>query len=211
AAAWAARPVAERAAWLRDAAGRLGDGPVAAAWRRLAERAAVDLAPQDLPGPTGESNRLRLHGRGVALFVGGAAPAEPLAAALAAALVAGNGVVWSADPAGAALAAPWLSAWSQAGLPAGLLQVMQAGAAPAAALVAAPGVAVVCATRADALPALSRQLAGLDGPIVPLLGLGEAGAGGQLYRWCAEQTVTINTAAAGGNAALLAGVPAGGV
>lgn len=210
-AGWAARPAAERAAWLRDAAGRLGEGPVAAAWRRLADRAAVDLASQDLPGPTGESNRLRLHGRGVAAFVGGPGPAEPLAAALAAALVAGNAVVWEADAAGAATAAPWLGAWAAAGLPGGLVQVVHAGAAVGSSLVAAAGVAVVCATRADALPALSRELAALDGPIVSLLGLGEAGAPGQLYRWCAEQTVTVNTAAAGGNAALLAGVPAGGV
>ena len=32
----------------------------------------------------------------------------------------------------------------------------------------------------------------------------------QRYRFCAEQTLTINTAAAGGNAALLAGVPPAG-
>ncbi|MBI5269938.1 MAG: aldehyde dehydrogenase family protein, partial [Burkholderiales bacterium] len=154
-------------------------------------------------------NRLRLHARGVAAFVGGPAPAEPLAAALAAALVAGNAVVWEADAAGAAAAAPWLAAWAAAGLPGGLVQVVDAGATVGSAVAAAAGVAVVCATRADALPALSRELAALDGPIVPLLGLGEAGAPGQLYRWCAEQTVTVNTAAAGGNAALLAGVPAG--
>ena len=33
----------------------------------------------------------------------------------------------------------------------------------------------------------------------------KAGGPHYLYRFCAEQTVTINTAAAGGNAALLAG------
>jgi RHH-type proline utilization regulon transcriptional repressor/proline dehydrogenase/delta 1-pyrroline-5-carboxylate dehydrogenase len=34
----------------------------------------------------------------------------------------------------------------------------------------------------------------------------KAGGPHYLYRFCAEQTVTVNTTAAGGNAALLAGV-----
>lgn len=37
----------------------------------------------------------------------------------------------------------------------------------------------------------------------------KAGGPHYLYRFCAEQTVTVNTAAAGGNAELLAGLPAG--
>ena len=37
----------------------------------------------------------------------------------------------------------------------------------------------------------------------------KAGGPHYLYRFCAEQTVTINTAAAGGNVALLAGVDQG--
>jgi RHH-type proline utilization regulon transcriptional repressor/proline dehydrogenase/delta 1-pyrroline-5-carboxylate dehydrogenase len=39
----------------------------------------------------------------------------------------------------------------------------------------------------------------------------KAGGPNYLMRFCAEQTLTINTAAAGGNAALLAGVPQGGI
>jgi RHH-type proline utilization regulon transcriptional repressor/proline dehydrogenase/delta 1-pyrroline-5-carboxylate dehydrogenase len=39
----------------------------------------------------------------------------------------------------------------------------------------------------------------------------KAGGPNYLLRFCAEQTLTINTAAAGGNAALLAGVPQGGI
>ena len=50
------------------------------------------LADQTLPGPTGESNELRLHGRGVmAVLAQGLTPVE-LARSLAAALVAGNAV-----------------------------------------------------------------------------------------------------------------------
>ena len=37
----------------------------------------------------------------------------------------------------------------------------------------------------------------------------KAGGPHYLYRFCAEQTLTINTAAAGGNAALLAGAGPG--
>ena len=57
-------------------------------------------------------------------------------------------------------------------------------------------------------------LAAEDGETAPVrpprgtlrLSLAEASRPLDLYRFCAEQTVTINTAAAGGNAALLAGL-----
>jgi delta 1-pyrroline-5-carboxylate dehydrogenase len=71
---------------------------------------------------------------------------------------------------------------------------------------------------ASRLPAPCRDEAGvlqaLLAGVQPFGGEGLSGtgpkAGGShyLYRFCAEQTLTINTAAAGGNAALLAGQPA---
>jgi RHH-type transcriptional regulator, proline utilization regulon repressor / proline dehydrogenase / delta 1-pyrroline-5-carboxylate dehydrogenase len=64
-------------------------------------------------------------------------------------------------------------------------------------------VAAVCATPALA-PAVHRALAARCGAIVPLI---DGPAAGELYRLVAEQTLTVNTAAAGGNAALLAGLP----
>jgi RHH-type proline utilization regulon transcriptional repressor/proline dehydrogenase/delta 1-pyrroline-5-carboxylate dehydrogenase len=67
-------------------------------------------------------------------------------------------------------------------------------------------IAGVCALDDARLPVLARQLAAQEGAIVPLLSLAEAARPLNLYRFCAEQTVTINTAAAGGNAALLAGM-----
>ncbi|WP_423222000.1 L-glutamate gamma-semialdehyde dehydrogenase [Ideonella lacteola] len=206
--AWAQTPLAARSAWLRRAAETLSgvDAGVSARWLDLADQAERRLATQALPGPTGESNELRLHARGVFALVGGPAAAPELAAALAAALVAGNAVAWVADDATLAAALPWLNAL-RGELPGGLLQAMPgSGDTLGTALVAEPRVAGVCATSADWLPRLARQLAAQDGAILPLLALHEAASPRQLYRFCAEQTVTINTAAAGGNAALLAGL-----
>jgi RHH-type proline utilization regulon transcriptional repressor/proline dehydrogenase/delta 1-pyrroline-5-carboxylate dehydrogenase len=53
---------------------------------------------------------------------------------------------------------------------------------------------------------VQRALSERSGAILPLISAGEAADPRQLYRFAAEQTLTINTAAAGGNAALLAGV-----
>ena len=49
-------------------------------------------------------------------------------------------------------------------------------------------------------------MAARPGAILPLITLAEAVRPDRLWRFCAEQTVTINTAAAGGNAELLAAV-----
>ncbi|HEY9094379.1 MAG TPA: hypothetical protein VIN35_01450, partial [Hydrogenophaga sp.] len=52
---------------------------------------------------------------------------------------------------------------------------------------------------------LNRRMAAREGPMVPL----ECGPlDNQLWRLCAEQTLTINTTAAGGNVALFAGLAA---
>ena len=60
---------------------------------------------------------------------------------------------------------------------------------------------------------VNRNMIGAVVGVQPFGGEGLSGTGPKaggphyLYRFCAEQTVTINTAAAGGNAALLAGLP----
>ena len=51
---------------------------------------------------------------------------------------------------------------------------------------------------------VQRALASRDGAILPLVSGAEALLPQRLWRFCAEQTLTINTAAAGGNAELLA-------
>ena len=208
AAAWAATTPAERAGWLVRAADAVGDAAVAQAWRVLASHAERALAPQPLPGPTGESNELRLQARGVFAFVGeGASPVPALASALAAALVAGDTVAWVAEEPALKAAQPWLDALRRAGLPADALRTLAGSfGTVGTALVADERIAGVCGLDDAHLPALARQLAAQEGPIVPLLSLAEAARPINLYRFCAEQTVTINTAAAGGNAALLAGL-----
>jgi len=62
---------------------------------------------------------------------------------------------------------------------------------------------------------VNRNMIGAVVGVQPFGGEGLSGTGPKaggphyLYRFCAEQTVTVNTAAAGGNAALLAGHPPG--
>ncbi|MCD2340033.1 aldehyde dehydrogenase family protein [Ideonella azotifigens] len=130
-----------------------------------------------------------------------------LAAAVGAALVTGNTVAWAGSETAIDAAKPWLQALRQAGLPAAVLQPLPGSFdSLGTALVADARVAGVCATSAAVLPRLAHQLAAQPGAILPLLSLTEATSPRQLYRFCAEQTLTVNTAAAGGNAALLAGL-----
>jgi RHH-type proline utilization regulon transcriptional repressor/proline dehydrogenase/delta 1-pyrroline-5-carboxylate dehydrogenase len=180
-----------------------GTGPKAGGphylWRFVqplpaAEPAGDDwLATQVLPGPTGESNELRLHARGRFLVLAQGAAPQAVEAALRPLLQAGNrAVLVGAEP------------------PAGA-QVDTAPAEAVDALLAEPDLAGVCVLDDAQAPAVWRRLAARDGPIVSLVTAAEAQDPRQRYRFCAEQTLTINTAAAGGNAALLAGMPAGGV
>ena len=76
-------------------------------------------------------------------------------------------------------------------------------------------------SRAQALPAaahvgniyINRNMIGAVVGVQPFGGEGLSGTGPKaggphyLYRFCAEQTITVNTTAAGGNAALLASMP----
>ncbi|QPF71603.1 L-glutamate gamma-semialdehyde dehydrogenase [Roseateles sp. DAIF2] len=202
---WSARPLAERAAALRQASTNgLLDGASAALIAALARAAEQDLAPLALPGPTGESNELRRHGRGLFLLLAGGASAPALAASVAAALLAGNSVALLVDERSEAAAQTLLTV-----LPVGDA-VRIAGRQDAATLGAwlAP-TELAGVVLAGGEPGLSRavqqRLAARAGAILPLIGAAEAQDPRQLYRFAAEQTLTINTAAAGGNAALLAG------
>ncbi|MFY7864208.1 aldehyde dehydrogenase family protein, partial [Roseateles sp.] len=166
------------------------------------------LEEQQLPGPTGESNALRLHGRGVLALQAEGASAEALTLALAAALVAGNSVALLVDAAGAGVAEQLQSRLRAAGLPTEALLILPAEAQSLSRLLDDDRVAGVClpASNAVAERAVLRQLAAGDGAIRPLITAQELFDDRQQYRFCAEQTLTINTAAAGGNAALLAGL-----
>ncbi|MBK8072730.1 MAG: bifunctional proline dehydrogenase/L-glutamate gamma-semialdehyde dehydrogenase PutA [Ramlibacter sp.] len=194
--AWSRTPVAHRAAILRSAADALEtDLPrfcallVREAFKTWGDtvaevREAVDflryyaneaeriMRPVALPGPTGETNELRLTARGawvaispwnfpLAIFVG----------QVAAALATGNTVL--AKPAeqtpGVALEAVKLL--HAAGVPADALQLLHGpGETVGAALVAAPGVAgVVFTGSTQVAKRIQRALADKDGAIVPLI------------------------------------------
>ena len=185
--AWSARTLAERVAVVRKVAAS-------------AERASSALADQALPGPTGESNTLRLHPRGIFAVLARDASDADTRAALAAALVAGNGVALVGAANGHALR----TAFVAAGVPDAAITLWPADAA--AGLLAHAELAGVClaAPGAQAARAVTRALAARGGAILPLITRAELQGPNRLGRFCAEQTLTINTAAAGGNAELLA-------
>ncbi len=197
---WSARRLSDRADALRRAAQRLG-ADAAAAVCRHADQALERLADRDLPGPTGESNCLRLHARGVFAVLAQGARDSDTAAATAAALVVGNSVALIGAGSGEALRAAFVAA----GVPAGAIELF---AAPATgSVLRQPALAGVCvvAGAADFVRQVLRVLADRDGAILPLVTGTEAQRDDMLWRFGAEQTLTINTAAAGGNAELLAG------
>jgi RHH-type proline utilization regulon transcriptional repressor/proline dehydrogenase/delta 1-pyrroline-5-carboxylate dehydrogenase len=188
-----------RAADALNDAGRAAAGAIAA---RVAALARVQFASRALPGPTGESNELRLHSRGVVGAL--ASTADEAVEQWCASLAGGNPVIAAVAGGLRTEALALLQILAGAGLAREDLQLLDAPLdAAAAAMSAHEDIAAVCATPALAL-AVRRALALRSGAIVPLL---SGPASGELYRLVAEQTLTINTAAAGGNAALLAGLP----
>ncbi len=160
----------------------------------LAAIRQAKLDPIELPGPTGESNRLMFFPRGTALCLGevGAPRALRIAVRQAVlALTAGNSAVVVAP--GAAMLTELFAARH---IP---LVGIDGSLAPNA-LRVLEGVAVVAARGVDAeLRPLRKALAARDGAIVPLVSsLGEIGP------FLIERTLCVDTTAAGGNATLLA-------
>jgi RHH-type proline utilization regulon transcriptional repressor/proline dehydrogenase/delta 1-pyrroline-5-carboxylate dehydrogenase len=178
---WAARR--DRVAALRAALGATSGLPAAA----LDAAAGLPTEPLDLPGPTGESNRMSLHPRGRVLCLG-AAP-ELLMAQVVQALAAGNVVVAVGADARRGMA-------PLAGLPVAALD----GAPEPAALTGLAGLGLVAAFGPEAwMRALRVALAAREGPIVALETEAVAPA-----RYVVERHLCIDTTAAGGNASLLA-------
>jgi RHH-type proline utilization regulon transcriptional repressor/proline dehydrogenase/delta 1-pyrroline-5-carboxylate dehydrogenase len=93
--------------------------------RYYAARAEVDLAPQILPGPTGEANQLTLHARGVMVCI---SPWNfPLAifmGQIVAALVAGNVVIAKPAEQTPLVAASAVRLLHEAGIPTDVLQLL---------------------------------------------------------------------------------------
>jgi RHH-type proline utilization regulon transcriptional repressor/proline dehydrogenase/delta 1-pyrroline-5-carboxylate dehydrogenase len=130
----------------------------------------------DLPGPTGESNRLSLFPRGVILCTGPDAKAAELQAAEARSKGCETLAV-----------APDI----RNGLD---------GVVPCEALSRLEGIdGVVCWGGEDLQRAYRRALASRDGPLIPLICTKD-----DATRYCVERHICIDTTASGGNAALLA-------
>jgi RHH-type proline utilization regulon transcriptional repressor/proline dehydrogenase/delta 1-pyrroline-5-carboxylate dehydrogenase len=126
---------------------------------------------QLMPGPTGESNVLRLRGRGV--FVAISPWNFPLAIFLGqvtAALMAGNAVVAKPAEQTPLVAAEALRLLYEAGVPQSALHLVPGDGSIGAALVAHRDIAgVVFTGSTEVARSINRRLAAKDGPIVPLI------------------------------------------
>jgi RHH-type transcriptional regulator, proline utilization regulon repressor / proline dehydrogenase / delta 1-pyrroline-5-carboxylate dehydrogenase len=139
--------------------------------RYYAVEARRTLAPQILPGPTGESNELRYRGRGVfvcispwnfplAIFVG----------QIAAALVAGNPVVAKPAEQTPLIAFAAVKLLHQAGVPVTALHLVPGDGKVGGMLTGHPGIAGVAFTGStEVARIINRTLAARAGPIAALI------------------------------------------
>jgi RHH-type proline utilization regulon transcriptional repressor/proline dehydrogenase/delta 1-pyrroline-5-carboxylate dehydrogenase len=193
--AWAAMPVEQRAEVLERAAelleaarsrlialmqaegGKTLDDALAEVreavdyCRYYAAQARRALAPQPMPGPTGESNELHYRGRGVFVCI---SPWNfPLAIFLGqvtAALAAGNTVVAKPAEQTPLVATEAVRLLHRAGVPAAALHLVPGDGKVGAALTADSRVAGVAFTGSTEVGrAINRALAAKDGPIAPLI------------------------------------------
>ncbi len=140
--------------------------------RYYADQAELRLGAQALPGPTGESNQLRLHGRGVFVCISPwNFPLAIFAGQVVAALVAGNAVAAKPAEQTPAVAQRMVALLFEAGVPRDALALLHGpGETVGAALVADPRSAGVCFTGSTAVAkVINRALAAKDGAIVPLI------------------------------------------
>jgi len=193
---WRATPVAARAAMLRQAADSMeAQMPslcallVKEAFKTWGDcvaevREAVDflryyageaeriMQPVLLPGPTGESNELRLTARGAWVCISPwNFPLAIFTGQMAAALATGNTVLAKPAEQTPAIALEAVKLLHAAGVPKDALQCLHgAGVTVGAALVAHPHVAGVVFTGSTQVARIiHRALAAKDGPIVPLI------------------------------------------
>ena len=147
--------------------------------RYYAARARADFAhPRDMPGPTGETNQVSLHGRGVfACISPWNFPLAIFTGQVTAALAAGNAVLAKPAEQTPLIADLAVRLLHEAGVPPDVLHLLPGpGETVGAALVADPRIAGVAMTGSTATARLINQaLARREGPIVPLI----AETGGQ--------------------------------
>src|SRR5690606_10856476 len=134
-------------------------------------------APQPLPGPTGEQNLLRLHGRGVfATISPWNFPLAIFSGMATAALAAGNPVIAKPAEQTPLIAALAARLCHEAGIPDDVLQLAPGDGKVGAALTSDPRIAGVAFTGStETARAINRALAARDAPIATLI----AETGGQ--------------------------------
>jgi RHH-type transcriptional regulator, proline utilization regulon repressor / proline dehydrogenase / delta 1-pyrroline-5-carboxylate dehydrogenase len=140
--------------------------------RYYADEAERVMAPITMPGPTGETNELRLIARGPWVCISPwNFPLAIFAGQVAAALATGNTVLAKPAEQTPGVAQAMVAQLHKAGVPTAALQLLHgAGETVGAALVAAPGVAgVVFTGSTQVAKIINRALAAKDGPIVPLI------------------------------------------
>jgi RHH-type transcriptional regulator, proline utilization regulon repressor / proline dehydrogenase / delta 1-pyrroline-5-carboxylate dehydrogenase len=139
--------------------------------RYYAQEARTTLRPIALPGPTGESNELRMRGRGVFVCISPwNFPLAIFCGQVAAALAAGNAVVAKPAEQTPLIAAEAVELLHAAGVPKSALHLALGGGDIGAALVADDRVAGVAFTGSVPVAhAINRALAQKSGPIVPLI------------------------------------------
>ena len=194
-AAWAATPVAERAAILQRAGdliernrGRLiallqSEGgktlddsiselrEAADFCRYYGSQARSALASRMLPGPTGESNELRYRGRGAVVCISPwNFPLAIFTGQVTAALAAGNTVVAKPAEQTPLVAYETVKLLHAAGVPAGALHLVPGDGRVGALLTGHAGVAGVAFTGStEVARSINRTLAGKEGPIAALV------------------------------------------
>jgi RHH-type proline utilization regulon transcriptional repressor/proline dehydrogenase/delta 1-pyrroline-5-carboxylate dehydrogenase len=140
--------------------------------RYYADQAQIRLQDQSLPGPTGESNELRMNGRGVFVCISPwNFPLAIFAGQVVAALVAGNAVAAKPAEQTPAVAARMVELLHEAGVPKDALALLHGpGETIGAALTANPHCRGVCFTGSTQVAKIiQRTLAHKDGPIVPFI------------------------------------------
>jgi len=140
--------------------------------RYYADQAQIRLQDKALPGPTGESNELRMNGRGVFVCISPwNFPLAIFAGQVVAALVAGNTVAAKPAEQTPAVAARMVDLLHEAGVPRDALALLHGpGETVGARLTAHAATAGVCFTGSTQVAKIiQRTLAAKDGPIVPFI------------------------------------------
>jgi len=176
---------------------------MASVCRYYADQARLKCeAPIVLPGPTGESNELSLHGRGVFFCaVADKTAIHAFVQQVVAALAAGNAVIASAATGQAKLAAKAIRALLDAGVPGEILHFIPDNQMRKLATQDFRTAGIAWTGPVDEALAMLLEVSERGGAIVPMVV--EPGGPNYLLRFAVEKTKTVNIVATGGNALLL--------